>query len=35
MIDIKWINSAYNCEAYNSFEDINSDHRIYYSNNQN
>ena len=24
----KWNNSALNCEAYSSFEDVSSDHRI-------
>ena len=28
MINTKWINSAHNCEAYNSFETVYSDHRI-------
>ena len=28
MINKKWINSALNCEAYNTFEAVYSDHRI-------
>ena len=28
IVNNKWINSARNCEAYNTFEDVYSDHRI-------
>ena len=28
LVNRKWLNSVMNCEAYNSFESINSDHRI-------
>ena len=28
LINKKWVNSAHNCEAYNSFEGVSSDHRI-------
>ena len=28
LMNKKWINSTLNCEAYSSFEEVSSDHRI-------